>query len=645
MKLVIVESPTKAKTINWYLKDEYKVVASNGHIRDLSINEGKFGIDIEKGFKPYYEELTRSKRVISYMKKLASDAEEILIATDPDREGEAIAWHIAEVLNLPDEKRKRLVFNEITKNAVLNSIDDFDKIDGDLVKSQETRRILDRIMGFELSSLLQKKIKARSAGRVQSTTLKLIVEREEEIKKFKEKITYSLDGKTKDFDFKLVNEKKEEIRKEKKESLDKIKKDLSSSLKIKDFSEEEKQKYPFPPFTTSTLQQDAFIKFKFSSSKTNKIAQKLYEGIKIKNRNKGLITYMRTDSIRVSPVFAFKGLDYIEQKWGKEYKGFARTSSKKSGKKIQDAHEAIRPTYVENTPEDIEQYLSKDEHKLYKLIWTRTMASLMKSAAYIEQNIILEKKENLFLAKGKKLTFDGYHKLFSIYEKSEYKNLDKYKEEKEVEVLDYETKEHKTKPPYRYSEGSIIKKMESEGIGRPSTYASTIEALLRSAYISKNRNFLVPTEKGYLAKQKLQDFFNEFINCEYTSKMEENLDKIAEGTFSKEETLGSFYENFTKKIKLAYENMEKKKDKKVGEKCPKCSGELIEEEGRYGKFICCENRPECDYIKPKEKKELEVIKKCPKCDDGNLVKRKGRYGYFLGCSNFPKCKHIEKIKK
>ena len=647
MKLIIVESPTKARTIQRYLGSDYKVIASQGHIRDLSFNgEGSLGVNIQNDFEPDYIIDARKKAIIGALKNAVSKADDIYLATDPDREGEAIAWHLADVLGLDVNTTKRLEFHEITKKSIKEALENARVIDMNLVSSQETRRILDRIIGFELSGLLQKKIYTRSAGRVQSVALKLIIERQKEIDEFIEETSYGIGGKVvngKDYDFELVDNSLQPIRVDTSNEVEDIVKIIGKNLKVKDISNEVTVRNAKAPFTTSSLQQEAFSQFKFSASKTNKIAQKLYEGVNIGEETTGLITYMRTDSIRVSSNFVFSTKDYIKNAYGEEYVGYAKVQ--KEDAKVQDAHEAIRPTRVDIVPETIKDYLDKDEYRLYKLIWSRAVASIMKSAEIDVTKVVLEKENHLFLTKGSVVRFEGYKKVYGEFENDKHVQLPEFVAGESYNVKKVEVKEHKTKPPFRYSEGTLIKAMEELGIGRPSTYASTIESLKKSSYIYEERNYIIPTLNGYNADSKLDEFFNDIINVEYTANMEKDLDSIAEGEKTKIDALENFYQPFKNKVDYAYENMGGPEVVKTGETCPKCGKDLVKRQGKYGEFICCENRPECDYVKPKEVTISEHAKTCPKCKEGKLIVRKGKYGNFLGCSRFPECDYMESFKK
>lgn len=648
MKLIIVESPTKAKTIQKYLGNGYKVVASKGHIRDLAFTgEKSLGIDVKNNFAPDYVTDTYKVNTINYLKKLVDVAEDVYLATDPDREGEAIAWHLADVLGLDVNTAKRLEFHEITKKTVLEAIETPRTIDMNLVSSQETRRILDRIIGFELSSLLQKKIYTRSAGRVQSVALKLIVDRQKEIDSFVIETSYGVKGKLHDhkMEFELVDEEKlQPIRVEGQEELNDVLKVKEEGITLKDVLVEDTTRYAKPPFTTSSLQQEAFSQFHFSASKTSQLAQTLYEGVSIGEETTGLITYMRTDSIRLSPLFIYNAKEYIKEEFGEEYVGVARVQ--KEDNNVQDAHEAIRPTKVELTPEKVKEYLGRDEYKLYKLIWTRAVASMVKPSIITTTKNVFKSQNYTFVSKSSELKFDGYKRLYSEYEKEKYAKPKDLTIEKTYSIDSLDVEEHNTRPPYKYSEGSLIKDMEELGIGRPSTYASTIDSLKKSAYISIEKNYISPTLNGLKACEKLDEFFSDIVNVEYTANMEKGLDLIAEGEKTRLDTLNDFYEPFEEKMKYAYQNMTGAHEVYIDENCPKCGARLVKKQGKYGEYICCENKPKsCDYVKPKEISISEHAKDCPKCKEGKLVVRKGKYGNFLGCSRYPECDYMETFKK
>lgn len=638
-KLVIVESPHKSKTIEKYLGKDFKVVSSVGHIRDLSTS-GKygFGVDIDNNFKPDYKIIKGKAKLVKELKKDIKDADFVYLATDPDREGEAISWHLYDTLGLKEENYDRIVFNEITKKAVLDSFNKARKIDDNLVKSQETRRILDRIIGFRLSKLMQSKTGGKSAGRVQSVALKLIVDREREIEAFIPEEYFEIEAKFNDFDAKLdtYNHKKIEIKKESeaKEILSK----LSNAFKIESIDKKEKAKKSKFPFTTSTLEQEASTKLSFTSKKTMMIAQKLYEGINLKDGAEGLISYMRTDSVRLSDEFIKDTYGYIKDNYGSEYVGYVKKSNKTEN--VQDAHEAIRPTNINNNPEKIKEYLTNDEYKLYSLIYYRALASLMKDAKVEATTVILDNNNYQFKVNGQILIFDGYLKVYSKYEDSEDKVLPDFSNYKSnvlvANTIEYTS--HTTKPPARYTESKLIKEMEELGIGRPSTYAKTIDTIEERGYVKVIDKKFIPTEVGIETTDKLQEFFKDIINVEYTKNMEDDLDKIAEGNMEWNKLLSIFYQEFEPKVEVAFKDMEKKVPEETGELCPNCGSPLVIKQSKYGKFTACSNYPTCKYIKSnKEEKEVKEIISCPKCDGKILEKKTKRGKIFYGCSNYPKC--------
>ncbi|MFR5904684.1 MAG: type I DNA topoisomerase [Bacilli bacterium] len=638
-KLVIVESPHKSKTIEKYLGKDFKVVSSVGHIRDLSTS-GKygFGVDIDNNFKPDYKIIKGKAKLVKELKKDIKDADFVYLATDPDREGEAISWHLYDTLGLKEENYDRIVFNEITKKAVLDSFNKARKIDDNLVKSQETRRILDRIIGFRLSKLMQSKTGGKSAGRVQSVALKLIVDREREIEAFIPEEYFEIEAKFNDFDAKLdtYNHKKIEIKKESeaKEILSK----LSNAFKIESIDKKEKAKKSKFPFTTSTLEQETSTKLGFTSKKTMMIAQKLYEGINLKDGAEGLISYMRTDSVRLSDEFIKETYGYIKDNYGSEYVGYVKKSNKTEN--VQDAHEAIRPTNINNNPEKIKEYLTNDEYKLYSLIYYRALASLMKDAKVEATTVILDNNNYQFKVNGQILIFDGYLKVYSKYEDSEDKVLPDFSNYKSnvlvANTIEYTS--HTTKPPARYTESKLIKEMEELGIGRPSTYAKTIDTIEERGYVKVIDKKFIPTEVGIETTDKLQEFFKDIINVEYTKNMEDDLDKIAEGNMEWNKLLSIFYQEFEPKVEVAFKNMEKKAPEETGELCPNCGSPLVIKQSKYGKFTACSNYPTCKYIKSnKEEKEVKEIISCPKCDGKILEKKTKRGKIFYGCSNYPKC--------
>lgn len=637
--LVIVESPSKSKTIEKYLGNDYKVVSSLGHIRDLTTS-GKFGfgVDIENHFKPEYKIIKGKKKLVTELKKDVKNSDFVYLATDPDREGEAISWHLYDTLGLNDNNYKRIVFNEITKDVILNSFSHARKIDNNLVKSQETRRILDRIIGFRLSKLMQSKTEGKSAGRVQSVALKLIVDREREIAAFNIEKYYEIDAHFNDFDAKLdtYNNKKVEIKSI--EEAENILNKLDKSFVIENIIKKEKEKKSKFPYTTSTLQQDASTKLNFTSKKTMSIAQKLYEGINLGSETVGLITYMRTDSVRMSDEFIKNTYGYIKENYGDNYIGHVKKSKKTEN--VQDAHEAIRPTSINRHPDDIKQYLSNDEYKLYRMIYYRALASLMKSAKVEATTIILENNNYKFKSTGQILIFDGYLKVYADYEDNQDKILPVLTTGQNITANLVEYTEHETKPPARYTESKLIKEMEELGIGRPSTYAKTIDTLKERAYVTVTDKKFIPTDIGIDITDRLQAFFKDIINVKYTREMEEDLDKIADGKLVWYNLLDRFYNEFEPKVEIAFKEMEKKPPEETGEMCPNCGNPLVIKQSKYGKFVACSNYPECKYIKPNDdKKEEVIIMKCPNCQDGKIVEKKTRRGkIFYGCNNYPKCK-------
>ena len=636
--LVIVESPAKSKTIEKYLGKDYKVLSSKGHIRDLA-TKGKhgLGVDVDNDFAPTYETIKGKKKDINALQKEVNESEKVYLATDPDREGEAISWHLKDALDIDEEKYERVVFNEITKNAVLEAFNHARKIDDLMVRSQETRRILDRIIGFRLSKLMQRKTGGKSAGRVQSVALKLIVDREREIEKFNPEEYWTIKSIFEEYEANLFgykDDKKLEIKTE--SEANSILEKLSNDYKIENIEKKNKNKASKPPYITSTMQQDASNKINFTSKKTMSVAQKLYEGINIGSETVGLITYMRTDSIRLSDEFIGSTLHFIEENYGKEYVGFAKKSKKTEN--VQDAHEAIRPTSILRTPDSIKEYLSNDEYKLYRLIYFRALASLMKDAKQELTSIILDNNDYKFKINGSIIVFDGYLKVYKEFENSEDKILPNIGEKGDILSTDkIESKQHFTEPPARYTESSLIKEMEKLGIGRPSTYATTMSTIVDRGYVNKEDKKFVPTEIGVETTDKLQEFFSNLINVEYTAKMEDDLDNIANGLIIWNQMLKEFYKDFEPMVENAFDNMEKKAPEETGEMCPNCGKPLVKRNGRYGEFTACSNYPECKYIKKEEKQVTEVCV-CIKCGN-KIVERKTRKGKtFYGCSNFPKCK-------
>ena len=635
-KLVIVESPSKSKTIEKYLGSDYKVVSSKGHIRDLATT-GQYGlgVDVDNGFKPNYIPIKGKAKVIKELKKDVKDSEIVYLASDPDREGEAIAWHLKDALGIKNNAYKRVLFNEITHDKVIEAINNPTVIDDNLVKSQETRRILDRIIGFRLSKLLQSKIGAKSAGRVQSVALKLIVDRERKIEAFNPVEYWTITAIFPSYEAELFKYKDEDIELHNEEEANHVLDLLGEEYRVESIDKKEKARKSKLPFTTSTLQQESSTKLGFSAKKTMSIAQKLYEGIDLEKETVGLITYMRTDSVRLSDDFVKPAMKYIEENYGKKYVGYVKKGKKTDN--IQDAHEGIRPTSVLRDPISIKKYLTDDEFKLYSLIYKRTLASLMSDASVNQTTIIFDNNDYKFKTTGQILIFDGYLKVYSDYESNEDKILPEVGDGEVAITNQVDCDQHFTKPPSRYSEAKLIKELEELGIGRPSTYATIIDTIKSRDYVILEDKKFKPTLIGIETTDKLQEFFSDLINTDYTRDMECDLDKIAEGKKVWNEVLLDFYEIFEPRVKNAFSDMEKKEAEKTGEMCPECGSPLVVRSGKYGKFVACSNYPDCKYIKKEEVQEVEICD-CPKCS-GKIIERKSRRGkVFYGCNNYPKCK-------
>ncbi len=634
--LVIVESPSKSKTIEKYLGNDYKVLSSKGHIRDLSTT-GKFGlgVDVDNDFKPNYIPIPGKTKVISDLKKECKNVDMIYLATDPDREGEAISWHLKEALGIKDNNYERVLFHEITKNKVIEAFNEPRKIDYGLVKSQETRRILDRIIGFRLSKLMQTKTGGKSAGRVQSVALKLIVDREREIEAFVSEEYWSIDALFDGYKAGLFKYKEDDIKPKNEEETDAILSKLSNEFKVESITEKEKSKKAKPPFITSTLQQEASTKLNFNPKKTMSIAQKLYEGIDIGTETVGLITYMRTDSIRLSDEYVKSAYAYINDKYGKEYVGYVKKTKKVDN--VQDAHEAIRPTSVNRSPDKMKQYLSNDEYKLYNLIYYRALQSLFADAKVNATTIVFDNNDYKFKTTGETVLFDGYLKIYKDSEKEEEENkLPKLNSGQICIANDIVKEQHFTQPPARYTEAKLIKEMEDKGIGRPSTYATVVDTIKEREYVKLEDKKFVPTKMGIETTDKLQEFFSGIINVEYTANMESDLDKIAENHEDNIKVLHEFYDSFEPLVEKAFGEMEKNKAEETGETCPECGSPLVIRKGRYGEFVACSNYPTCKYIK-KEQKEIKEICDCPKCNGKIIEKTSKRGKVFYGCNNYPKC--------
>ena len=656
-KLVIVESPAKAKTIENYLGKDFVVLSSVGHIRDLATTgPGGLGVDVENQFKAEYKNTTGKSKVIKELKHAAKAADFVYLATDPDREGEAISWHLADVLDVDIELENRVVFNEITKNAVVDAFKEPRKIDMDLVRSQESRRIVDRIIGFKLSKLLQNKIKSKSAGRVQSVALRLIVNKEREIAAFISEEYWHIHGlfaagkSQVEAELTKYQGKKLAIANEA-EAMSHVAA-LKAPYTIDKIEKKNRKKSPKPPFITSTLQQEASSKLGFNARKTMSTAQKLYEGVKVGGSEVGLITYMRTDSTKLSDVFVGESKDFINKEYGAKFVG--KGVGGKSSKNAQEAHEAIRPSSVARTPDSVKSYLKPDEFKLYKLIWERAVASLMADATVEATALDINSGDYTFRANGQILVFDGYLKVYSFENtKNEMLPAD-LMEKMEVNCQKINPTQHFTQPPARYSEARLIREMEELGIGRPSTYAQTMDTLKARGYVDLEEKRFKPTEQGTLTSDKLDEFFSNVINVEYTAKMENDLDEIARGEKVWHVELKDFYDRFTPLVEIANEKMEKVAPKEVGEDCPECSHPLVIRRGRYGEFVACSNYPACKHIK---KDATEGVTEdtgtgveCPKCHAGEIVLKRSKRGrIFYGCNQYPKCdqafwdKPIDKI--
>lgn len=640
--LVIVESPAKAKTIEKYLGRNYKVVASLGHIRDLP--KSRMGVDFENDYQPDYITIRGKGPVIKELKKHAKKAEKVFLAADPDREGEAIAWHLSFLLDLNNEEKNRVVFNEITKDAVKNALKNPRHLDEDLIDSQQARRVLDRIVGYHISPLLWKKVKrGLSAGRVQSVALKMICDREKEIKDFKPEEYWSLEANflKKRSKFKAnyygLNGKKAELPNNEAVQAVLEKLDQSGEFDVKKVVRKERRRNPHPAFTTSSLQQEAAGKINFRTRKTMMVAQQLYEGISLgRGGAVGLITYMRTDSTRLSETAKAEANELIISEFGEEY---AASKPKKQQNKsgAQDAHEAIRPTSASRKPEDIKQYLSKDQYKLYQLIWSRFIASQMKPAVYDTMRVDIEQNDVMFRANGSKVKFKGYQMVYSESKKEKDNMLPELEEGDSVKLDSLEPNQHFTQPPARYSEATLIKTLEENGVGRPSTYAPTLETIQRRYYVTlKNKRF-EPTELGGIVNEIIEEFFPNIVDVNFTADMEKDLDSVEEGKKEWIEVIDQFYRPFKEEVTHAEKELEEVEieDEPAGFDCEKCGSPMVIKMGRYGKFYACSNFPDCRNTKPIVKK-LGVT--CPKCKKGEVVERKSKKSrIFYGCEHYPDC--------
>ncbi len=642
--LIIVESPAKAKTIEKFLGKNYKVLASVGHVRDLP--KSKIGVDVENDFEPQYINIRGKGDVIKELKSAAKKAERVYLATDPDREGEAIAWHLGTLLNLGDEEPCRIEFHEITKEAVKEAIHHPRRIDLNLVDAQQARRVLDRLVGYKISPLLWRKVrKGLSAGRVQSVATKLICDRESEINAFVKEEYWSVAMELKHLPSDLPFEaelsqfkgKKPELTNEQ-EALE-MKQYLESvAPQITEVQNKVKSRAPQPPFTTSSLQQDAANRLGFSASKTMMVAQQLYEGIAVKGQGTiGLITYMRTDSTRISEEAKRHLVEYIDQAFGEAYLN-KKTRAEKKSKSAQDAHEAVRPTYIHLTPETLEASLNKDQLKLYTLIWQRFVAAGMSDATFDSKNVSITAGEALLKANGLLLKFDGFLK---VYEFSSFKEsrLPDIHTGDGVQRLHVKPDQHFTQPPARYTEATLVKEMEEKGIGRPSTYAPTIATIISRGYVEREKKSLKPTELGYIINDIMAGYFEEIVNADFTAGMENKLDEVEAGNIEWHSILREFYGPFSETLAKADESLEKLDlTEKTDLLCEKCGHPLNIKHGRFGKFYACSNYPECDYTKAILN---EIGVDCPLCKVGKVVERKTKkLKTFYGCSRFPECRYV-----
>jgi len=649
--LIIVESPAKGRTISNFLGKDYKVVASKGHIRDLP--KSNFGITIDENgqFIPKYSIPRDASATVKELKKLAKEAETVYIATDEDREGEAIGYHIAMAIGKDPETLPRIVFHEITKSAISHALENPRRLDMDNINAQQTRRLLDRIVGYKLSPLLGSKIqKGLSAGRVQSSSLKIVVDREREIKAFKPVEYWSIDAlfeKTIDasiyeFDGKRID--KLTIENEAMAS------EIVSSAKGENFivasiDKSKRKSRPSPPFMTSTLQQSASTQLGFSPKKTMMVAQKLYEGVKTDQGTMGVITYMRTDSLNLASEAVFGARDHIKAEFGDKYLPAKPRNYVTKTKSAQEAHEAIRPTMIEFSPKVASEYLSSDELKLYRLIYNRFLACQMSDAEFESQTILFQGEKSIFKASGRKLLFDGFYKVTGYSEKDRL--LPDLKQGVSVSLDEIKPEQHFTEPPPRYNEASLIKKLESMGIGRPSTYAPTITILQTRKYIEIEKKRIHPTEIAFTVIELLEKHFAEIVDSSFTSNMEETLDKIGDGERDWQGVLSDFYEPFMQKIERGKKDIKSLKVAiPTGEKCPECDSELLLRKGRYGEFIACSNFPKCKYTKnvngeePEKPEETDEV--CEKCGSPMVIKN-SRRGKFLACSSYPKCKNAKSL--
>ena len=637
--LVIVESPSKAKTIGKFLGSRYKVIASVGHVRDLP--KSKLGIDIENDFEPQYISIRGKGDVIKELKKEAKAAAKVYLATDPDREGEAISWHLAYLLGIDQNKPCRIVFNEITKKAVQAAIKNPRPIDLKLVDAQQARRVLDRLVGYQISPLLWRKVRrGLSAGRVQSAALKIICDRENEIKAFVPQEYWTITAelkKGKKFSAKLAEYKNKKITVENKEQADQIVSELKAgTYLVKKVEERDRSRKPYAPFTTSSLQQEASTKLGFYTRKTMLIAQQLYEGVEIKGHGTvGLVSYIRTDSVRISDEARAAAKDYILEQFGSEFYQNNVYSNKK--KDVQDAHEAIRPSYVEMDPESSRDSLSKDQYNLYRLIWSRFMASQMSPARFKGVSASIVNGDYGFKATGSKLVFEGYLKVYASSKDEENDKLLPHLEEGEsLESTDLLSEQNFTQPPARFTEASLVKDLEEKDIGRPSTYAPIIATIIDRKYVTREKKTLIPTELGFIVTQMMEDYFKEIVDTGFTAQMEDKLDEVEVKDVDWKDIIRDYYGTLEKELEVADKEIEKVefKEEPTGELCEKCGKPMVIKHGRFGEFAACTGYPECKNTKPIVK---SINVKCPKCGKDIVARRSKTGRVFYGCSGYPDC--------
>ncbi|MCM3610819.1 type I DNA topoisomerase [Planococcus sp. MERTA32b] len=645
--LVIVESPAKAKTIERYLGKKYKVRASLGHLRDLP--RSQMAVDVENNFEPRYITIRGKGPILQDLKKEAKKAKKVFLAADPDREGEAIAWHLANALGVDLDSDCRVVFNEITKDAIKESFKQPRKIDMDLVDAQQARRVLDRLVGYSISPLLWKKVKkGLSAGRVQSVALRLVIDRENEIKEFEPEEYWSITGEfekaKKKFEAQFYGNATEKMKLENEDDV----KAVMATMKGKNFTvnrvvKKERKRNPSPSFTTSSLQQEAARKLNFRAKKTMMLAQQLYEGIAVgKEGITGLITYMRTDSTRISDTAKQDTVKFIEEKYGSEF--VTKTAAAKQSTKSQDAHEAVRPTSVMRTPESLKSILSRDLYRLYKLIWDRFVASQMSPAVLDTVMAELQNGEAVFRANGSQVKFPGFMKVYveGTDDKTDDKDniLPEMEEGDKVKALAIEPKQHFTQPPPRYTEARLVRTLEELGIGRPSTYAPTLDTIQKRGYVTLDAKRFIPTELGEIVHSLVLEFFPDILNIEFTAKMEHDLDSVEDGDVEWKSIIAEFFKDFEKDVEVAENEMEKVqiKDEPAGEDCEHCGSPMVFKLGRYGKFMACSNFPDCRNTKA-------IVKhtgvKCPTCKEGEIVERKSKKKrIFYGCERYPDCEFV-----